>query len=278
MPPTAPQAPAQDGEPVARGILRVFLADLHLDGTDSPRARTFRALLERLAEQAAVDAVNLYLLGDLFEFWEEYHRQAREPYESDLQALEAAHRAGVKIHLFSGNRDFAYGRYVRERLGAELGGDGMRIELSDARKVWLEHGDLLCTGDTRYLRYRRWVRSWPVRLLYRLLPWSLARRFVGNVKARSAQDKAKKARQVFEVDEAAARRRMEVHDCRLLMCGHTHRPLASDLGNGFRLVVLPAWCEVTSGYRERVGALQPVFIEPDGTPRPARTDGTPADG
>lgn len=255
---------------------RVFLADLHLDGADTPRARTFRALLKRLAAEAAETPTELYILGDLFEYWEEYHRQVPALYEADLAALEALHKAGVKIFLLSGNRDFAYGKYVKRRFGATLLGDGGALRFGDGRNVWLEHGDLLCTADRRYLRYRAIVRSWPVKLLFWLMPWSVAKGFIGDLRQRTAADKKRKSAKEVEIDRDAARARLEAHGCQLLLCGHTHRPLADDLGAGYRLIVLPAWCDTCAGYREKAGGLMPVRFEPDGTPGPADAQGKPA--
>jgi len=267
-----PESPAPKP---AGPVLRVFLADLHLDGTAAPKAKTFRALMARLAEEAERSPVELYLLGDVFEFWDEYHRQALARFETDIQALAAAHQAGVAITILKGNKDFLYGRYAQERFGARLFGDGGRIDFPDARKVWLEHGDLLCTADTRYLRYRKLVRSWPVRTLFRLLPWSLARRMVERVSKTARADRDKKVRAVTDIDLDAARKRLEQTGCQLLMCGHTHAPQATDLNLGRRLIVLPAWCDTMAGYRERNAGLVAVRFDLDGTPSPARFDGSP---
>src|SRR4051812_20435564 len=100
--------------------LRYFIADLHLDGTNTERALKFRKFLKRLSAEAARGPVELYIVGDLFEFWYEYRKQLFEIYREDLQALEDAWHAGVKIFLFFGNRDFAYGNYVNRRFGATV--------------------------------------------------------------------------------------------------------------------------------------------------------------
>jgi UDP-2,3-diacylglucosamine hydrolase len=212
-------------------------------------------------------------LGDLFDFWEEYHPQVAAQYEYDLAALTKAHEAGVKIALLNGNRDFLYGRYARERFGAELLRDGAMVQLADARWLWLEHGDLVCTSDRRYLRYRRWVRSWPARLVYRMLPWSLARKCVARVASKSQADCAKKAPQEFEPDLGFARQRLESAGCQLLLMGHTHKPQAADLGGGYRLLVLPPFCDSLAGYKEQAGALTPVKFREDGTFGPANAQG-----
>jgi UDP-2,3-diacylglucosamine hydrolase len=240
--------------------VRYFIADCHLDSrADTPRAQNFHELLLRLSDECATRPVELYILGDLFEFWCEYHRQLFEIYEPHLKALEDAWHAGVKIFLINGNRDFAYGDYVLRRFGATVLGDGQAITLNDTRPVWLEHGDLLCTADRRYLLFRRLVRSWPVRLFYWMLPWALAKKLIARVRQRTAADKAAKPPETLAIDLTAARRRLEEHTCKLLLCGHFHRAYAEDLGAGLRVIILPAWCDDPSGMAD-AGNLQPFSL------------------
>jgi UDP-2,3-diacylglucosamine hydrolase len=237
-------------ESISTGVppLRYFIADLHLDGSDSARSRQFREFLSKLAEAAKSGAVELYIVGDLFEFWYEYRAQIFKLYERDLASLEAAWKAGVKIFLFYGNRDFAYGKYVLKRFGATVLGDGEQLTLNDHRRAWLEHGDLLCTADRRYLRFRGIIRSAPVKALFWLMPWRLAQRMVMWIRSKTTADKQTKSAAVFGIDLEAARRRLEAKKCQLLICGHTHRHQAEDLGSGYRLIVLPPWCEKAAGY------------------------------
>ncbi len=254
---------------------RVFIADLHLDGSDSPAALTFRALLKGLADNVAETPTHLYILGDLFDFWEEIHPQVAAIYETDLKALEEAHQAGVQIILLDGNRDFDYGKYVKNRFNATLMGDGGHVRLSDQRWMWIEHGDLLCTADKRYLKYRKKVRSGWFRFFYRLLPWSIAQKLKSGISSRSERDKAKKSKREFGIDLDAVKHRMDVKQCQVLMCGHTHKPQATDIGAGLRLLVLPPWCDICSGYRDRNGSLVPVHFDLDGVPQAAGADGRP---
>ena len=237
MPVTNPQAP-----------VRYFIADLHLDGCDNERAANFRALLKRLGDEARSRPIELYILGDLFEFWYEYRSKLFEVYAADLRALTSAWEAGVKIFLFFGNRDFAYGKYVNRRFGATVLGDGQQITLHDSRKIWMEHGDLLCTEDRRYLRFRKVIRSRPARVLFFMMPWAMARRTIERIRKRSTADKVRKSAKEVDVNHAAARARLEQTSSRLLLCGHTHRPCSEDLGAGLRLIVLPPWCEQAAGF------------------------------
>lgn len=234
--------------PVSDAPLRYFIADLHLDGSDTPRAERFRAFLKNISECTATGPVELYIIGDLFEFWYEFKPQLFALYKHDLDALEAAWKAGVKIFLFFGNRDFAYGDYVLKRFGATVLGDGEMIVLNDHRRAWLEHGDLLCTADVRYLKFRERIRSRPVRWIFRLMPWSVARNMIARIRAKTVSDKKTKSAAVFGVDLNAARKRLDEKNCEVLICGHTHRHQTEDLGAGKRLFVLPPWCDVSAGY------------------------------
>ena len=246
-------APAGVPEPAT---YRYFIADLHLDGTDTERAEQFRALLARLSTEAASRPVELYILGDLFEFWYEYRAALFEIYRKDLSALDSAFKAGVKIFLFYGNRDFAYGNYVTRRFGATVLGDGEAITLNDSRPVWLEHGDLLCTSDRKYLRFRSIIRSGPVRLAFWMMPWRIARGAIDRLRRKSMSEKSAKPAHTMEIDPVAARQRLEKHRCRVLMCGHTHKPKIEDLGAGYQLIVLPPWCEVPGGYLDNGEVLK----------------------
>src|SRR5689334_17783419 len=118
-------APAAAKPTVARPH-KYFIADLHLDGTDSPRALKFREFLKRLSEEAKVQPTELYIIGDLFEFWYEYHASIHAIYHKDLEALADAFAAGVAIYLFYGNRDFIYGKFVNKKFGATVLGDGQQ--------------------------------------------------------------------------------------------------------------------------------------------------------
>lgn len=244
--------------------LRLFIADLHLDGDASPHALAFRNFLSRLAAQASERPVKLYLLGDVFEFWDEYHPQVIARYEDDLKALESAHRSGVHLHFADGNRDFLYGPYVEKRLGAQLLRDGARLELSPDMALWVEHGDLICRADVRYLNYRARVRSSTIKFIFRMLPWFIASRIVERIAAKSKADCTRKTPREFEPDLDYAYQRLKTNGCQTLVCGHTHREEISDLGHGFRLIVLPPWCETHAGYIVRGSLLQRVKINHDG--------------
>jgi len=172
--------------------------------------------LQTISKATATGPVELYIVGDLFEFWYEYARNSSKSTHAILRRSKPAWTAGVKIFLFFGNRDFAYGDYVLKRFGATVLGDGQDITLGDHRRAWLEHGDLLCTADTRYLKFRKRIRSPPRALA---LPPDAVEHGEKNDRPhpdKNRRDKNKKSAAAFGIDLEAARKRLDENRCQVL--------------------------------------------------------------
>ncbi|MGL4794774.1 MAG: UDP-2,3-diacylglucosamine diphosphatase, partial [Aeromonas jandaei] len=146
----------------------LFISDIHLC---SDRPDMTAALVHFLAKEA-VGADALYVLGDLFEFWigdddpNPLHQQMAD-------AFLALSQQNVPIYFIHGNRDFLLGQEFAKRAGITLLGDPCVIELYGERVV-LSHGDLLCTLDEGYQKFRRITQLKWLRWLFLRLP--LARR------------------------------------------------------------------------------------------------------
>ena len=85
--------------------LTYFVADVHL-GLDvkdmEGREKRFVAFLESIPKDRT-DA--LYMLGDIWDFWYEYHDVVPKGYLRVFSALLALQDAGVRICFFTGNHD-----------------------------------------------------------------------------------------------------------------------------------------------------------------------------
>ena len=102
------------------------------------------------------------------------------------------------------------------------------------------HGDGLNDRDRQYLFWRWLSKSLPVRLLVRLLPPAMARRFVLRAERRLAETNFKHR---FEIPERAIRRYAERrlregHD--LLLLGHFHEERRWTVHGG-EVWLLEAW-------------------------------------
>lgn len=217
---------------------RLFISDLHLDPS-RPRATT--AFLAFLGGSAR-NAEHLYILGDLFEFWigdDADCAHAREVQDALADYAGAGHRCSV----MRGNRDFLLGRQFARRTGARLLADPA-IEAIDGQDVLLMHGDMLCTDDHGYQRYRRIVNNAGVQRLFLALPRSWRTAVGARGRARSRRYQASQPAAITDVSATAVDAAFMRHGTSVLIHGHTHRPGIHHLEVGGRPVtriVLGDW-------------------------------------
>ncbi|MGL6348346.1 MAG: UDP-2,3-diacylglucosamine diphosphatase [Aeromonas sp.] len=216
----------------------LFISDLHL----CVQRPDMTAALVRFLEQDASGADALYILGDLFEFWigDDDPNPLHQQVAAALLALSQQH---VPIYFIHGNRDFMLGQQFAKQAGMTLLGDPCVIELYGERVV-LSHGDLLCTHDEGYQKFRRITQLKWLRWLFLRLP--LARRLAisHKIRGQSQQENAYKSREIMDVTPAAVDQMLRDHDCRMMIHGHTHRPAIHDFtvaGQSARRIVLGDW-------------------------------------
>lgn len=225
--------------PTMTSMATLFVSDLHLDDARPEATRLFGDFLAGEARSAEA----LYILGDLFEAW------VGDDDPSEAGAFVAEHvRAlsdrGVPVSFMHGNRDFLLGDAYAARAGMRLLRDPTRIELL-GEPVLLMHGDLLCTGDTEYQKFRAQTRDvdWQRAFLAQPLEARLA--FARQARGESARHQgalreAGRMETITDVAPAAVEEAFAAHGVDTLIHGHTHRP-AIHRGDARTRIVLGDW-------------------------------------
>lgn len=201
---------------VRRGDETLFISDLHL----SPQRPILTALFLRFLERRAPLAARLCILGDLFDVWVGDDDDLLPEVRAGLRRLSDG---GTDCLLMRGNRDFLLGRGFARHTGCQLISDPHRIWLGDA-PVLLMHGDLLCTDDVAYQRFRRRARNPLIQCLFLWLPLARRRRIAAGYRQRSGEAMAAKAAEIMDVNDESVRRQMRRSRVHRLIHGHTHRP------------------------------------------------------
>lgn len=196
----------------------LILSDLHLPATASPLREAFIEFLEGPAREAK----QVFILGDLFEYWigDDVGMQV---YAREVSALAALSALGVQVFFMHGNRDFLVGKAFADITGAVILRDPLVVEI-EGRPTLLSHGDLWCTADRGYQRWRRFSRNPLTQALYRLLPRSLRERIAGGVRAQSDQQKRYKPEDIMDVSAESIERAFVDSGVARMIHGHTHRP------------------------------------------------------
>lgn len=219
---------------------RVFASDTHLAPERPQQIEDFEALLARVLEWRA----ELYLLGDIVEFWPGDDDDA-PLHRALVAALARLTSAGLAVHVARGNRDFLLGERFARESGARLLDDWTVIELGDERAL-MTHGDLLCTRDLKYQEFRRFVRDPARQQQFLSLPLAERRRIAAQTREGTQSSMAEKAAEIMDVDADAVVSRLREYEATLLIHGHTHRPAVHDLlvdGRPARRCVLGDWYE-----------------------------------
>jgi UDP-2,3-diacylglucosamine hydrolase len=223
----------------------LFISDLHLA---PERPATVELFLEFLRGRAP-EAERLFILGDLFDAWVGDDDDT-PPYPLIRSALKELTTSGTRCRLMHGNRDFLLGRRFACDTGCVLLADPTRLEIAGAPTL-LMHGDLLCTDDVPYQRFRRRIRN-PI--VIRLFLWrSLARRraIAADYRTKSGTATAGKAEEIMDVSQLTVADFMRRHRVSRLIHGHTHRPA----DHGFELDGAPVVRSVLAEWHEEHGEV-----------------------
>lgn len=220
----------------------LFVSDLHLSAERPAQLELFLEFLAKAREASA-----LYVLGDLFEVWLG-DDDTTPPHPRVAAALKALSDAGVALNVGLGNRDFLLGRRFARATGARLMADWEIVELG-GRRTLLTHGDLLCTKDVKYQKFRRLVRNPVIRAAFLAAPLGLRRRIALGTQAGTKASMRGKADAIMDVDERAVAEALTRHAATQLVHGHTHRPAVHEFeldDRPCRRIVLGDWYEQDS--------------------------------
>lgn len=201
----------------------LFISDLHLQ---EERPEITRAFFDFLRSRA-LDASQLYILGDFFEVW--IGDDAISPYQSEIIAALRELSESCDIFFMHGNRDFLIGEHFANLAHATLLHEPTRITLN-GNPTLLLHGDSLCTADHDYMQFRAMVRTpaWQATFLEKPLSERIA--IARQLREKSQTETADKEEYITDVTPDEVTNTMQEHQCSLMIHGHTHRPGCHELG------------------------------------------------
>ena len=126
-----------------------FASDFHLGIPNAEKSLDREKLLVKWLEMAEKDAKEIYLMGDLFDFWFEYKHSIPKGFTRFLGKLANISDRGIAIHVFTGNHDMWMFGYLETELGVNIIRDAIDVEIN-GKLFHLAHGDGLGPGDRGY--------------------------------------------------------------------------------------------------------------------------------
>ena len=189
------------------------------------------------------DAAELFLMGDVFDFWFEYKTVVPKGYIRFLGKLAELSDAGIKLFMFKGNHDMWMFDYFVNELGATIISNELEI-IRSGKTFYLHHGDGLGPGDAFYKVLKRFFRSnfcqWLFARIHPNLGVGIANYW--STKSRKSQKKTteyvKKEQEwlIIYSNELIASREIDY-----LIFGHRHIPMDVELANNSHYINLGEW-------------------------------------
>ena len=201
-----------------------FISDLHLSADRPSSISLFCDFMEKSGAQLS----EIYILGDLFDYWIGDDGVEALGYTAVEQALKRTTDTGTKIFFIAGNRDFLVGEAFSERTGVKILKDKTVLELYGQR-VMIAHGDQFCIDDIAYMKAREHFLDpeWQQAVLQTPIEERIKEAI--RLRADSEQIKSGKSEEIMDVNQQEIIRVFRQHDLDLMIHGHTHRPYVHQL-------------------------------------------------
>jgi UDP-2,3-diacylglucosamine hydrolase len=146
----------------------LFISDIHLGLQSKEVEEEKEKLLVKFFEFAESNCDELFIVGDLFDYWFEYKRVYQKGYFRTLTALKNLTDKGIKVHYFIGNHDFLHRDFFEKEIGAIMYRDAIKFSLNE-KKFFIGHGDGMVQNDTGY-KILKWVlRNKTTQWMYSML-------------------------------------------------------------------------------------------------------------
>ncbi|HIF89462.1 MAG TPA: UDP-2,3-diacylglucosamine diphosphatase [Candidatus Thioglobus sp.] len=216
----------------------LIIADLHLTSVEGEKLDLFC----RFCQTEAVNADQLFILGDLFNTWIGDDISLVD-YHVAIDCLKELTKS-TAVFVMIGNRDFLLGKKFEQQSGCKLIKESHLLKHNDQDYV-LVHGDSLCTDDIDYQKMKKVLRNCLVQSLFLSLPKKWRLKLSGEIRKKSIEAQSYKSEAIMDVNLDAVNELMAKHPGANLIHGHTHRQ-NTHLSKAYTRYVLGDW-STTSG-------------------------------
>lgn len=194
-----------------------FISDIHLDSNNKEVTNKF---INFILEKSS-DMKELYILGDLFEFWidDKYDISQNNIIISTLNNIS---KNGTKVFLTHGNRDFLIGKKFTKITNIKILPENYILNLGNTR-VLITHGDLLCTDDIDYQKFRKFIRNKITLKIFNLLNNNVKTKVASYLRSKSKKITSQKPDNIMDVNYDTVLSFYKKFKTNIIIHGHTHR-------------------------------------------------------
>ncbi len=221
-----------------------FASDFHLGVPSIEQSLEREKRICRWLDSIKADAAEIFLVGDIFDFWYEYKYTVPKGTVRLLGKIAELTDAGIPVHFFVGNHDLWMKDYFIEELNVTVNHEPI-TRTFNGKVFYVGHGDGLGPGDKGYKLLRKIFASklcqWLFSRLHPNLAFYIARRSSKRSRIITGDSDEKFLGAENEWLYLFCREYLKDHKVDYFIFGHRHLPLDLDVDGKARYINLGEW-------------------------------------
>ena len=209
----------------------LFVSDAHFRTPPDEASEERELKLVQLLKNQEGELQHLFLLGDIFDYWFEYHDVVPKGYATLFACLKELYAQGVQVHYFTGNHDMWVEDYFTKTFGAVIYREARMFSINGHR-CFVGHGDGLGGKQRKYLFIKRILNCrfnwWLYGMLHPRQSFAIAR-----LCSRMSRNSHDENTFVFKGEKEAkvrfAREMLQTTDVEFFIFAHRHIPKRYEL-------------------------------------------------
>ena len=143
-----------------------FLGDFHLGSLDKSESIKRERKIISFLDSIKSNAKDLFLMGDLFDFWYEYKEVVPKGFIRFFGKIAEISDNGTNIHLVLGNHDMWVIDYFKKEFKINVYNDLIKVKINN-NSLLIGHGDGIGKGDIGYKFLKTIFKNQFIKFLYR---------------------------------------------------------------------------------------------------------------
>jgi UDP-2,3-diacylglucosamine hydrolase len=226
-----------------------FISDFHLGSPDYESSLIREKRIVKFLDEIKNEASQIFILGDLFDFWFEYKKVVPKGFVRILGKLAELTDSGIEIHFFVGNHDMWMKGYFEKELNIKVYHHPKDFELN-GKKFFIGHGDGLGPGDHRYKALKKIFRNKFSQWLFSILHPGFGVGLAGYFSSKSRAKTGKKDEQFLGEEKEwliiFSREMLKTTYYDYFIFGHRHLPIDFKLTDATHYINLGDWIKYNS--------------------------------
>src|SRR5215471_10265629 len=221
-----------------------FLSDFHLGAPDHKSSLEREKTIVEFLEIIKKDAAEVFIVGDIFDFWYEYRKVVPKGHVRLLRKMAELTDLGIKLHFFVGNHDMWMKDYFEKELNIPVYFGPKDFEWN-GKSFHIAHGDGLGPGDHKYKFIKKVFRNPFSQWLFGIFPPYMGMG-LANYLSRRSRAQTGATEEVFLGEEKEwliiySKELQQKNNYDFFVFGHRHLPIDFRLSNGSRYINLGDW-------------------------------------